>query len=172
MAGEMATGGTSPFDAIRHEDGEGSEYWSARELSKVLRYTQWRNFAHVIEQARTACEASDYAASDHFADVSNMIRVGKGAQREVDDVHLSRYACYLVVQNGDPSKPVIAAGQTYFAEQTRLRELAASDELAGLTEAQIRLYVRAQLREHNKQLAETAAGAGVITSQDFAVFTD
>jgi len=162
----------SPFDVIRHEDDEGNEYWSARELSKVLQYRRWEQFPGVIAKAQEACARSGYAVSDHFREVSKMVTLGSGAQRPIQDWELSRYACYLVVQNADPSKPIVAAGQTYFAEQTRLQELAESDELAGLTEAQKRLYIRAQLVEHNKQLVETANRAGVVTSRDFAVFQD
>jgi DNA-damage-inducible protein D len=169
----METDGTSPFDAIRHEDGAGNEYWSARELAKVLGYTtNFRNFQPVIAKAETSCESSGYATSDHFAHVRTMIGTGKGAQRAAEDVHLSRYACYLVVMNGDPDKPIIAAGQTYFAEQTRRQELADEAALPGLSEAQRRLFVRKQLRDHNKQLAEAANAAGVITPRDFALFQD
>lgn len=164
----------SAFEVIRHTDDVGGEYWSARELGPMLGYVQWRNFADVIKQAQVACENSGQAVSDHFAKTNKLITAGKGAQRLIDDWHLSRYACYLVVQNGDPSKPVIAAGQTYFAVQTRRQELAdeLSDELANLTDTQKRLYVRAQVAEHNKLLADAANHAGVITPRDFAIFTD
>lgn len=154
---------SSPFEAIKHTTEDGQEYWSARELAKILAYVQWRNFVGVIGAAKTACELSGQAVSDHFADTSNMIETGKGARREVEDVHLSRYACYLIVQNSDPSKPIVALGQTYFASQTRIAELAADQE---------RLYMRGQVSEHNKTLAATAYGVGVVTQRDFAVFND
>lgn len=159
---------TSPFEQIRHESDEGNEYWSARELAKLLGYVQWRNFAQVIAQAQKACETSGQATLDHFADVSKMVTLGSGAQRKIEDVHLSRYACYLIVQNADPEKPIVALGQTYFAVQTRRAELAG--ELAGMTEDQKRLYLRDEIAERNLQLAETASEAGVITTRDFAVF--
>ena len=165
-------GGTSPFDTIRHEDDTGGEFWSARELAPVLGYRRWEQFPSVIAKAQEACEGSGYAPSDHFREVSKMIPTGKGAHRSVQDWHLSRYACYLVVMNGDPQKPIIAAGQTYFAVQSRRQELADEAALAGLSEAQRRLFVREQLRAHNKQLAEAANAAGVITPRDFALFQD
>lgn len=146
-------GGTSPFDAIRHEEDTGGEYWSARELAPVLGYRRWEQFPSVIAKAQEACEGSGYAPSDHFREVSKMIATGKGAHRSIQDWQLSRYACYLVVMNGDPQKPIIAVGQTYFAVQSRRQELADEATLAGLSEAQRRLFVREQLRTHNKQLA-------------------
>lgn len=164
---------TSPFDAIRHEDAEGNEWWSARELAEALGYfTNYRNFQPVIRRAEIACEASGHAVSDHFAHVRKLIAAGKGAQRRIEDVRLSRYACYLIVQNADPDKPVVALGQTYFAAQTRRQELADEQSLAGMSEDQRRLYTCAQLTEHNRQLASAAASAGVITARDFAVFQD
>jgi DNA-damage-inducible protein D len=163
---------TSPFDAIRHEDAEGNEWWSARELATILDYPRWQKFRPVIDRAMEACENSGHATSDHFTREGKMIATGKGAQRQIEDWRLSRYACYLVIQNADPDKPVVALGQTYFASQTRRQELADEQALAGLSEDQRRLYTRAQLTEHNRQLASAAASAGVITARDFAVFQD
>lgn len=171
MANETM-GGASPFEAIRHEDNAGGEYWSARELGPMLTYSTWQKFSAVIEKAKTACENSGHAASDHFNLTVKSIVSGKGGKHQIPDYHLSRYACYLIVQNGDPSKPVIAEGQTYFAVQTRRAELADADELAGLTEAQKRLYIRGELVDYNKRLAGTAQGAGVLTAKDFAIFQD
>jgi DNA-damage-inducible protein D len=168
MAGDDR--GVSPFESIRREDEEGNEYWSARDLARVLGYTQWRNFMSAVEKASAACANSGQEVSDHFADTSKMIATGKGAQREVEDVHLSRYACYLVVQNADPSKEIVALGQTYFAVQTRRQEQA--DALAGLSEDQRRPYLRDQVAEHNRQLAVAAGEAGVVTARDFAIFQD
>jgi DNA-damage-inducible protein D len=113
----------SPFEAIKHTTEDGGEYWSARELMVVLGYAKWQNFAVAITRAKEACQNSSIAVSDHFTETSKMVQLGSGATREVEDYNLSRYACYLIVQNGDPEKPVIAAGQTYFAIRTREAEL-------------------------------------------------
>lgn len=115
---------TSPFEAIRHTTDTGAEYWSARELMDVLEYALWQNFHTAVKRAMTACENSGQAVSDHFIDSNRMVEVGSGAKRRIQDYHLSRYACYLIAQNGDPVKHVIAAAQTYFAVQTRRAELA------------------------------------------------
>lgn len=160
------------FDGIRRTDDSGNEYWSARELAPLLEYVQWRNFMLVVDKARTACLQAGNRVADHFADVSKMVDIGSGAQRPVDDVHLSRYACYLIVQNGDPSKPVIAHGQTYFALQTRRQELQDSRQFAQLGEDEKRLAIRNELAEHNKHLAAAAKDAGVDTPLDYAVFQD
>ena len=163
---------SSPFEAIRQTTEDGAEYWSARELGALLGYTRsYRNFVPAIQKAETACESSGQAVSDHFAHVRNMVSIGSGAQREVDDVYLSRYACYLIVQNADPEKPIVALGQTYFAVRTREAELAEEAALAGMSEDQLRLYVRRQLVGHNKELAEAAQAAGV-PSSGFAAFQD
>ena len=137
MNEEINAAHVSPFEAIRREDADGNEYWSARDLAKVLGYVRWDKFKNAIEKAEVACENSGQAVSDHFSHVGKMIDLAKGARRQVDDVYLSRYACYLIVQNADPSKPIVALGQTYFAVQTRRQELA--DELAALPEDQLRL---------------------------------
>lgn len=165
----------TPFEAIRHETAERDEYWSARELMSVLGYTNWRNFRYAIEKAQVACEMSGQSVADHFDATIKMIPTAKGARRKVEDFHLSRYACYLLVQNADPSKPIVALGQTYFAVQTRRQELAdalETDALGGMTEDQRRLFVRRQLAEHNTQLATAARGAGILTPEDFATFQD
>src|SRR5215471_13708199 len=114
---------TSPFDGIRHEDEDGREYWSAGELGKLLGYGEYRKFKNAIEKAEEACQNSGQAVADHFVHVGGMIEVGKGARRKVDDVHLTRYACYLLVENADPSKPFVALGQAHFAVQTRRQEI-------------------------------------------------
>jgi DNA-damage-inducible protein D len=161
---------TSPFEAIRRVDEDGIEFWSARDLSKILGYTQWRNFVYALEKAKEACQNSGQEVSDHFAASSKMIAAGKGAQRKIEDYALSRYACYLIVQNADPSKPIVALGQTYFAVQTRRQELA--DQYAALTEEQKRLILRDEMSVHNRRLAEAAQEAGVIEASDFAIFQD
>lgn len=160
------------FDGIRHVDETGNEFWRARQLAKVLEYSEYRHFVPVIERAKVACQTSGQPVSDHFEDVLGMVGIGSGAQRPVDDVRLSRYACYLIVQNGDPSKPVIANGQTYFALQTRRQELADDKKFAQLSEDEKRLAIRNELAAHNKHLAAAAKDAGVDTPLDYAIFQD
>ena len=160
----------SPFEAIRHVDDDGREYWFARDMGRLLDYSQWQAFKVVIERARVSCINSKQQPEDHFIPAHEMIPTGKGARRSLPSYKLSRYACYLIIQNADPNKEIVALGQTYFVVQVRRQEQA--DELAGLTENQKRIYLRYQLADHNKQLATTARGAGVITPRDFAVFTD
>jgi hypothetical protein len=160
------------FEDIRHFDDEGNEFWLARELGLILEYRQWRNFIQVIEKAKISCETSGQSTGDHFADVSKMVPLGSGAEREVDDMRLSRYACYLIVQNGDPSKPVIATGQTYFAIQTRRQEIQDSANFMGLSEDERRLALRNEITLHNKSLVAAAKDAGVQTSQEYAIFQD
>ncbi len=158
------------FEDLRETNEIGMEYWTARKLSKILEYSEYRHFLPVIEKAREACRNSGHEVRDHFEDFLGMVQIGSGAQRELPDIRLSRYACYLIVQNGDPAKSVIANGQTYFAIQTRRQELADSETFQQLQEDEKRLLLRSELKEHNKQLVETAQQAGVETSLDFAVF--
>ena len=160
------------FENIKHVDADGNEFWLARQLARVLEYSQYRHFLPVIERAREACGNSGQPVADHMEDVLTMVEIGSGARREVEDVRLSRYACYLVVQNGDPSKPVIANGQTYFALQTRRQELADSNQFAQLNEDGKRLAIRNELATHNKHLAAAAKDAGVDTPLDYAIFQD
>lgn len=160
------------FEELRHTTADGGEYWSARELYPILEYAEWRNFKGVIIKAQDACRQSGHQVIDHFVEVNKMIETGKGAERQIEDYHLSRYACYLIVQNGDPSKPVIAAGQTYFAMQTRRQELADDAAFQSLSEDEQRLYLRYELKKHNKQLVSAAKDAGVETTLDYAIFQD
>jgi len=163
----------SPFDAIRHVDEHLGEYWSARELHKLLGYTEWRNFNNVvIRRAMKACEENGRVVSDHFVQSSKVITGGKGAKQSVADVILSRYAAYLAVMNGDPKMPIVAMGQEYFAEQTRRQELVTlhAETLEALPEDQKRLYRRAELSLQNVQLATSARRAGVVTPGDFSTF--
>lgn len=158
----------SLFESIKHINEYGMEYWTARELMSVLEYKQWRRFSDAIERAKEACEASGNRVSDHFADAGKMIVLPKGAKRQVQDFHLSRYACYLISMNGDPRKESIALAQTYFAVKTRQQEL--SENFEKLSEEQKRLAIRGELKHHNKSLADAAHEAGVETSRDYAIF--
>ena len=160
------------FESIRHTDEAGQEFWLARQLAEVLDYSQYRHFLPVVERAKEACLNSGQPVGNHIEDVLTMVEIGSGAQREIADIRLSRYACYLVVQNGDPSKPVIANGQTYFAMQTRRQELLDSAKFAQLSEDDKRIAIRNELAAHNKYLAAAAKSAGVETSLDYAIFQD
>ena len=156
------------FEEIKHINEEGIEFWYARELQFVLQYTEWRNFLKIIEKAKTTCVTSENTLENHFVDVNKMVEIGSSAVREIQDIQLSRYACYLIVMNGDPRKEVIALGQTYFAIKTRQQELIENyDEL---TEDQKRLAIRNEIVNHNKSLAEAAQQAGVIKPKDYAIF--
>lgn len=156
------------FESIKHINEYDQEFWYARDLQKVLEYREWRNFSAVIEKAKMACSASENEVEDHFVDVNKMVDIGSGTKREVDDLMLSRYACYLIVMNGDPRKQIVAIGQTYFAVKTRQQELA--ENYDQLTEDQKRLAIRDEMKRHNKSLAEAAKMAGVETSLDYATF--
>lgn len=160
-----AAGNISPFECIRRTNETGNDYWSSRDFAQVLGYTDYRNFEQVVLKARTACFNSGQRIEDHFVAITEMIEIGKGGQREVRTTLLSRYACYLIIQNADPSKEIVALGQTYFAVQTRRQEI--SDQT---TETERRLLLRDEMKIHNMRLAETAKRAGVITSMDYAIF--
>lgn len=155
------------FEDIKHFDEDGQEYWLARELQEILEYTEWRNFSKVIDKAKESCVRSGNIEISHFVDVNKMVGSGV-ADLPVKDIKLSRYACYLIAQNGDPRKEVIALAQTYFAVQTRKQEL--QENFDSLTEDQKRLAIRSDLKEHNKSLVEAAKQAGVETQMDYATF--
>ena len=158
------------FDDLRHLDENGNEFWYARELQEALQYKKWENFHKVIQTAQIACKISQQRVEDHFPEVRKMVEIGSGAKRSQRDYKLSRYACYLIVMNGDPRKDVIAWGQTYFAVQTRQQELAELYER--LSEDERRLFIRGDIRQKNMLLAEAAHRAGIITRQEYAAFQD
>ena len=154
------------FESIKHFDENGNEYWYARELQKVLEYNKWENFEKVIEKAKLSCLNSNYGLQDHFPDVRKMVDIGSNTLRNIVDYKLSRYACYLIAQNGDSRKKVIALTQTYFAIQTRKQELL-EEEYNSLTEDEKRIYQRNQARKGNYNLNKTAVNSGV---KDLAKF--
>jgi len=156
------------FEEIKNIRIDGSEFWYARELAPVLDYAKWENFSKVIDRAKLACKNSGQSVTDHFPDVRKMVDIGSDTVRKVKDYELSRYACYLIVQNGDPRKEVIALGQTYFAIQTYRQEIA--DHFNQLDEDSKRLVVRGDIKMWNQLLAEAARDAGVITDEEFAMF--
>ena len=148
------------FEDIKHIDNNGNEYWYARELQNILEYTQWRRFENVINKAKIACKNSNIKVDDHFANVGKMVDIGSNTKRITKDYRLTRYACYLIAQNGDSRKEVIALAQTYFAIQTRKQELS-EKEYNELTEDEKRLYRRNQARKGNYNLNKTAVKSGV-----------
>ena len=168
MSTELTTYSEQTFESIKHINEAGQEYWLARELQPVLDYAQWRNFNEAIERAKLACKNSGIDPVDHFADVSKTIQMPKNASKDIPDYMLSRYACYLIVMNGDPRKEVIAVGQSYFAVKTRQQELIENYE--ELTEDQKRLAIRNEMKRHNAALADAAHDAGVIDPKDYAIF--
>lgn len=160
------------FESIKKIDKNGNEFWLARQLQPLLEYASWDKFMKVIQKAKESCHRSGQKEANHFSQVGKMVDIGTGARREISDVCLSRYACYLIVQNGDPSKSVIANGQSYFAIQTRRQELSDDKKFAHLSEDEKRLMLRDELTHHNISLTAAAKEAGVETSLDYAIFQD
>ena len=159
------------FESVKSEDCNGNEYWSSRKLAKVLEYADYRNFTSVISKAKEACQNSGIPVENHFVDVTEMVGIGSGAERPIDSVKLSRYACYLIVQNADPGKAIVAQGQTYFAIQTRIAEVQQMEEYQKLSsEEEKRLFLRTEMLKHNTLLASAAKDAGVIDNRDYAIF--
>ena len=152
------------FERLKKSNEQKSEYWSARELAKILGYSEYRHFLPVVQKAKEACINSGQDINHHFEDVLDMIELGKTATRQVQNILLSRYACYLIMQNADPSKKIVAIGQTYFAVQTRKQELFDQH-----TDNEKRLYIRGEVSEQNKRLFSTAKSAGV---SRFGLFND
>lgn len=164
---EMLEYSEQTFESIKHYTEDGQEFWYARDLQHALEYTEWRNFTTVIEKAKMACRNSGIDPNDDFVDVNKIVEAG-ATHKDIGDIMLSRYACYLIVQNGDPRKEIIALGQTYFAVKTRQQELVEGYDQ--LSEDQKRLAIRNEMIEHNKSLAEAAQMAGVIDPRDYAIF--
>ncbi len=183
---ELSTQQKKLFEDIKHIDEYGNEFWYARELQTVLEYTEWRNFQKVISTAQIACKISQQIVTNHFVEVNKMVempskpkknsdnlgfvKVNKTKMKAIPDYKLTRYACYLIVMNGDPRKESIALGQTYFAVKTRQQELA--ELYDRLSEDERRLFIRGDIRQKNMLLAEAAHKAGIITNQEYATFQD
>ena len=155
----------SPFESIKQIDNDGNEYWFARNLQEVLEYSEWRNFSKIIEKAKNACETSVHRVQSEFVDTNKLVDVGANLQRSIQDIVLSRYACYLIAMNGDPRKEVIALAQTYFAVKTHEQE-----QLELQNEDSLRLQIRQDIKEHNISLAEAANQAGIKEPRDYAIF--
>ncbi len=164
---EIANYSESVFEDIKHVNEYSQEFWCARELQIALEYKQWRRFQNVIEKAKESCINSGNSVEDHFADVGKIVEAG-AASKDIGDIQLSRYACYLIVMNGDPRKEVIALGQTYFAVKTRQQELI--EDYDNLSEDRKRLAIRKEMAEHNKLLVAAAKDAGVESNLDYAIF--
>ena len=155
----------SPFESIKQIDDDDNEYWYARDLQEILEYSEWRNFSKIIEKAKSACETSGHAVQSEFVDVNKLVDVGANLQRSIQDIVLSRYACYLIAMNGNPRKEVIALAQTYFAVKTHEQE-----QLELQKEDSLRLQIRQDIKEHNISLAEAANQAGIKEPKDYAIF--
>lgn len=160
MENELIEKTEKTFEEIKHIDKNGIEYWYARELMTTLGYTKWGNFKNVINKAKEACKGSNMSISEHFADIGRVLKVGNNAEMTIEDIELTRYACYLIAQNGDPRKKNIALAQTYFAVKTRQQELT-EEEYKQLPEDEKRLYNRQIVKDRNKYLFDTAKASGV-----------
>ena len=171
MGTRLTKKATAIFESIKKIDENGVEYWLSRDLAKILEYADYRNFITVINKAKEACSNSGNDVLDHFGDITEMVTIGSGAQRPIDTIKLTRYACYLTVQNADPSKTIVAQAQTYLAIQTRIAEVQQMEEYNRLsTEEEKRLFLREEMAKHNSQLADAAKDAGVIEPYDYAIF--
>lgn len=174
MRPDTIEGLIAAFEDAAHRTDDGQEYWTARDLAQLLGYGEYRFFLPILDKAKAACATVGLTPEDHFVDVHDMVEIGSGAKRKIENMHLDRYACYMVAQNGDSRKKPVGFAQTYFAIQTRRQELADQNgvDFGKLSEAQKRLYLRNQVTEENKRLASAARGAGVETSKDFAIFNN
>ncbi len=155
------------FEIHKKMDPNGQEYWSSRELGKILQYSEYRHFQAVLDRAKLSCINSGHNAEQHFVDSKEPVAIGSGATKLMATIFISRYACYLIVQNADPSKEIVAKGQTYFAIQTRKQELTEQDR-----ENEKRLFLRNEISKHNVKLAEVAKKSGVKEPLDYAIFQD
>ena len=160
------------FEEAARTDGDHGEFWDARDLQRLLEYSDYRNFLNAVDKAKEACRNTGFRVEDHFVDATEMVDICSGAARDVETIRLSRYACYLIAQNGDARKKSIAFAQTYFAIQTRRQEI--QDEVAAhyspLPEDEKRLLLRDEIKQHNRKLASAAKTAGVVLPIDFAIF--
>ena len=171
MGTRLTKKATATFESIKKIDENGVEYWLSRDLAKILEYADYRNFITVINKAKEACSNSGNDVLDHFGDITEMVTIGSGAQRSIDTIKMTRYACYLTVQNADPNKTIVAQAQTYFAIQTRIAEVQQMEEYNRLsTEEEKRLFLREEMAKHNSQLADAAKDAGIIEPYDYAIF--
>lgn len=171
-ADDTIEGLINAFEAAAQVDDDGNEFWLARDLQVLFEYAKWDNFLAVVEKAKAACVQAARDCDDHFADVGKMIIVGKGGEREIEDIALSRYAAYLTAQNADGRKQPVAFAQTYFAIQTRRQEIADQEtqEYLPLSEDERRVLLRDEIKTHNRHLASAAKDAGVRQGLDFAIF--
>jgi len=171
MKNEIQNQGLTLFEQIKQIDENRNEFWYARQLAKTLEYNDFRNFQSVITKAKEACKNSGQEISEHIVEANEVLEAGQGAKHTYPSFKLSRYACYLIVQNADPSKEVVALGQTYFAVQTRIQEIQKLEEYNNLSnEDEKRVFLRNEMAKHNTQLAAAAKDAGVLTSLDYAIF--
>lgn len=166
--GKLSKKAKDLFESIKHLDSNGEEYWTARELSKALEYSEYRKFLPAARKAWTACYTTGIDPANHFVPFAEMVSIGSGAERQVDNIKMTRYACYLSVQNADPSKPLVAQAQTYFAIQTRRAEKILDSPFT--EEDEKRLMLRGEMKTHNQRLASAAKEAGVLTNKDYGIF--
>jgi DNA-damage-inducible protein D len=164
----------SPFEKIKKMSEQGYEFWWARDLASLLEYSRFEKFMNVVSKAEISCKSSGENITDHMSLSGHMVEIGSGAQRKIQDIKLSRFACYLIIQNADPSKKLVALGQAYFAVKTRQKELIEIEEkkLIETEENQKRLFLREEMKKHNKHLADAANNAGVKEPRDYAIFQD
>lgn len=166
--GKLSKKAKDLFESIKHLDSNGEEYWTVRELSKALEYSEYRKFLPAARKAWTACYTTGIDPANHFVPFAEMVSIGSGAERQVDNIKMTRYACYLSVQNADPSKPLVAQAQTYFAIQTRRAEKILDSPFT--EEDEKRLMLRGEMKTHNQRLASAAKEAGVLTNKDYGIF--